>query len=48
MTLVSVLAERRRSHRQDLEAVGWVPWPALTILGTIATLFATALAIKGM
>lgn len=48
MTAVSVLAERRRARRHDLEAVGWVPWPMLTILGTIATLFATALAIKGL
>lgn len=48
MTAVSILAERRRMQRRNIEAVGWVPWPLLTILGTIGTLFATALAIKGL
>ena len=32
-------------RRNDIEAVGWVPWPLVTILGSIATLFAAALAI---
>ena len=45
LTAVSVLAERRRLRRSDIEAVGWVPWPLVTILGSIATLFAAALAI---
>ena len=45
LTAVSVLAERRRMQRSDIEAVGWVPWPLVTILGSIATLFAAALAI---
>ncbi len=45
LTAVSVLAERRRMQRRDIEAVGWVPWPLVTILGSIATLFAAALAI---
>lgn len=45
LTAVSVLAERRRMRRRDIEAVGWVPWPLVTILGSIATLFAAALAI---
>lgn len=45
LTAVSVLAERRRMRRNDIEAVGWVPWPLVTILGSIATLFAAALAI---
>jgi hypothetical protein len=46
LTALSVLAERRRNNRRDIEAVGWVPWPLVTILSTIAALFATALAIK--
>ncbi len=45
LTVVSVLAERRRMRRSNIEAVGWVPWPLVTVLGTIATLFAAALAI---
>ncbi len=46
VTAVSVLAERRRSRRHDIDAVGWVPWPLVTILGSIAALFAFALAIR--
>ena len=46
LTAVSILAERRRNNRRDIESVGWVPWPMLTLLGTIAALFAFALAIK--
>lgn len=46
LTAVSILAERRRNRRSDIEAVGWVPWPMVTILGTIAALFAFALALK--
>ena len=46
LTAVSILAERRRNNRRNIEAVGWVPWPMITILGTIAALFAFALAIK--
>ena len=45
LTAISVLAERRRMRRSNIEAVGWVPWPLVTILGSIATLFAAALAI---
>ncbi len=48
VTAVSVVAERRRLRRRNIEAVGWVPWPVITILGTIGTLFAAALAIKGL
>lgn len=46
LTAVSVLAERRRNRRSDIEAVGWVPWPMMTILGTIGAVFAFALAIR--
>jgi hypothetical protein len=42
----SALAERRRKQRHNLDAVGWVPWPLVSILGTIGALFAFALAIK--
>ena len=46
ITLVSSVAERRRSNRIDLESVGFVPWQLISVLGTIVALFALALAIK--
>lgn len=46
LTAVSALAERRRIRRRNLDSVGWVPWPLLSILGTIGALFAFAFAIK--
>lgn len=46
LTAVSGLAERRRLRRNNLDAVGFMPWPLLSILGTITALFAFALAIK--
>jgi hypothetical protein len=45
LTVVSIVADRRRLRRRDIEAVGWVPWTLLSVLGSIATLFAAALAI---
>jgi hypothetical protein len=46
LTAVSALAERRRTRRRNLDSVGWVPWPLLSILGTIGALFAFAFALK--
>jgi hypothetical protein len=48
LVAVASLAERQRSRRNDLDAVGFVPWPMLSIIGMITALFATALALKGM
>lgn len=45
-TLLSSWADRRRRDRPDIEAVGFMPWPLLTVLGTLATLLSLALAIK--
>lgn len=46
MTVTSALADRRRMRRNDLDDVGFMPWPLITVLGTIMTLFAFALAVK--
>jgi hypothetical protein len=45
---IASLAERQRSRRANLDAVGFVPWPMLSIMGMICALFATALAMKGI
>ena len=46
LTLFASWADRRRRHRADLEAVGFMPWPLITIMGTLLTLLSFALAIK--
>ena len=47
LTALSGWAEHRRLRRRDIEAVGFMPWGLLTVLGVIGTLFAVAFAIQG-
>lgn len=47
VTIVSIVADRRRQRRHDLEDVGLMPWTLLTVVGVLVTLFAMAFAIKG-
>jgi hypothetical protein len=44
---VSHIADRRRMNRRDLDRVGFMPWPLISVMATIVALFAFALAIKG-
>lgn len=46
LTLTSVVADRRRLRRRNLDDVGFMPWPVITVCGTLATLVAFALAVK--
>lgn len=43
--VVASVAERRRLRRDNLDKVGFMPWPLLTILATLVMLFAFALAL---
>ena len=45
--VVASLADRRRLRRRDVEQVGFMPWPLITMISIIVALFATALGIKG-
>ena len=48
--LVAVIAaflEHRRTHRRDLDRVGWAPWAFLQIAGAFGAVIAAALALKG-
>ncbi len=45
---IASLAERQRNRRSDLDAVGFIPWPMVSIMAMITALFATALAMKGV
>lgn len=46
LTAFASFADRRRMNRSNPEAVGFMPWPLISILGVTAALFAFALAIK--
>lgn len=47
VVLVSSIADRRRNRRTDIEAVGFMPWTAITVFSVLATVIGAALAIKG-
>ena len=48
IVLISSLADRRRHKRVNIEKVGFVPWPIITVLSVLGTVLAAALAIKGL
>ncbi|MVZ97545.1 hypothetical protein EUU23_07480 [Sphingorhabdus sp. IMCC26285] len=47
IVVISSLADRRRSRRKNIEAVGFMPWTAITVFAVLSTVIAAALAIKG-
>ncbi len=48
MVVISGLADRKRHKRVNIEDVGFIPWPMITLLSVLGTVLATALAIKGL
>ena len=46
LVAVAAVADRRRAGRANLDAVGIVPWPLISLLATFVALFAVAIAIK--
>jgi hypothetical protein len=42
---VAAFAERRRTRRHDLDAVGFMPWPLISLLATFIALMAFAVAL---
>lgn len=46
LTLLASWAERRRIRRRNIEDVGFMPWPLITVLGTLCSLFFFAFALK--
>jgi hypothetical protein len=46
VTLVSILADRRRARRTMIDRVGFMPWTGLSIMGTLVTVVSIALALK--
>ena len=45
LTLVAVIADRRRMRRRDLDRVGWAPWPLIQLVAMIGAMVAAALAL---
>jgi hypothetical protein len=46
VTAVSAIADYRRRNRADLDRVGFMPWPLISIMAVMTALFAFAFAIK--
>jgi hypothetical protein len=46
MVVISAVADRRRSRRNDIEDVGFMPWTAITVISVLAMVLTAALAIK--
>lgn len=46
LTAVAALADYRRRNRHDLDRVGFMPWPLISVAGVMTALFAFALALK--
>ena len=47
LALVAAIAERRRSKRKSIDAVGWVPWLTVFFLAFFPGVLLLALAGKG-
>ena len=43
---VSSVADRRRGRRKNIEAVGFMPWTAITVMSVLTTVLSIAFAIK--
>lgn len=47
VVVMSSLADRRRTRRSNIEAVGFMPWTVITTMAVLATVLSIALALKG-
>jgi hypothetical protein len=47
LTALSAYADHRRRNRADMDRVGFMPWPLISVMAVMTALFAFALAIKG-
>jgi hypothetical protein len=48
VALISGVADRRRNRRSDMNAVGFMPWTAITVFAVLAAVVNAALALKGV
>lgn len=47
VTALSAFADHRRRNRADIDRVGFMPWPIISLASVMIALFALALAIRG-
>lgn len=43
---ISIIMEKRRHNRKNLNKAGFMPWNLLSVIATLGTVMMTALAIK--
>lgn len=43
---ISLIADRRRNARKDLDKVGFMPWPLITVVATLVAAVSIGLALK--
>jgi hypothetical protein len=48
VALISGVADGRRDRRRDFNAVGFMPWTAITVFAVLAMVVAGAMALKGL
>jgi hypothetical protein len=46
MAAFASFADWKRQHRKDIDRVGFMPWTLVTVMGVVAALMFTALALK--
>ncbi len=47
VALCTLLLERRRVRRRNIESVGFMPWTLLTVMALFLAVFAAAIALNG-
>ena len=47
LAVTALLAERLRARRRKIDAVGWVPWTALFLVGALCAVALLTLAVRG-
>jgi hypothetical protein len=45
--VIEALGERRRMRRKNLERVGFMPWPLITVLASLLFAVFAGLAVRG-
>ncbi|WP_282949081.1 hypothetical protein [Sphingopyxis sp. Geo24] len=46
VAVVAEIADYRRRHRRDVDAVGFMPWRGIALVGVVVAILAAALALK--
>ncbi|NCP10827.1 MAG: hypothetical protein GW859_02530 [Sphingomonadales bacterium] len=45
--VVAAIGERRRMRRKNIERVGFMPWPLITVLASLAFAVFAGIAVRG-